>query len=56
MKNLKLITSLKARIEEAVGAKCLDINFDNGMVYCATDRQLVEFDSAAGGNVCIFKF
>ncbi|KAL4228237.1 hypothetical protein ACF0H5_013670 [Mactra antiquata] len=51
MRNLKLMTNLKVKIEEAAGSKCLDINFDNGMIYCATDRRLVEFDSSAEGKV-----
>lgn len=48
MKNLKLVTSFQRRIEEAASAQCVDINFDNGTVYCAGERQLIEFDPVSG--------
>jgi hypothetical protein len=48
MKNLKLATSLCSKIEEAAGAQCVDVNFDNGTIYIATDRQLLECDPGSG--------
>lgn len=48
MRNLKVLTSLHQRIEDARGTQAVAVNYDTGTVYCATDKYLVAFNPTTG--------
>ncbi|XP_052279525.1 putative elongator complex protein 1 isoform X1 [Dreissena polymorpha] len=52
MRNLHLVSSLHQRLEDCVGAEHLAVNFDDGTVYCATERAVTAFQPATGEVVC----